>query len=90
MDNAQVLLIDDEQDVLDALANTLRKEPIDVIKALSAKDAQVVLLEHKIDLIISDECMPGLDGSAFISSVRREHPDIVCIMLSGQSDMKSV
>ena len=54
----KVLLVDDEMNVLNALARSLRKEPYEVIIAASAMEGLNKLYATRIDLIISDYKMP--------------------------------
>jgi two-component system, probable response regulator PhcQ len=82
-----VLFVDDEQALLDGLRNALRKEPYDILTANSAQEGLRVLHEGRIDVVVSDERMPGVSGSDFLAYVRQRYPETVRIMLTGQASL---
>jgi DNA-binding NtrC family response regulator len=83
----QVLLVDDEPRVTEALKRALRHEPYEVLMAASASEALRVLEAKSIDVIVSDEKMPGLSGSRFLAAVRLRFPGTIRIMLSGEANL---
>ncbi len=86
MKQHNILFVDDEQHVINALKRSLRATPYNKFFALSGKEA-LALLEHTpIDLIVSDMRMPEMDGYEFLSIVREKYPDIPSIILSGYTD----
>ncbi len=78
-----VLLIDDEPNVLDGLTRVLRKEPYEILTANSAEEAATLLEDRSVDLIVSDEEMPGMSGTEFLGRVAQGYPDTVRIVLTG-------
>lgn len=78
-----VLLVDDEQHILDGLTRVLRKEPYDILTANAAEEAAGILEDNNIDLIVSDEEMPGMSGTEFLARVAQDYPDTVRIVLTG-------
>jgi two-component system probable response regulator PhcQ len=85
----KVLLVDDEPNVTQALKAAFRRQPFDVIMAGSGKEAIEILSREPIDLIVTDEMMPGMQGSDLLVHVRRISPDTVSIVLTGQANMDS-
>ena len=81
--NHTVLLVDDEPSVLTGLSRVLRKEPYEILTAGSAVEAAGLLEDNTVDLIVSDEQMPGMSGTEFLARVARDYPDIVRIILTG-------
>src|SRR6266852_2728300 len=79
-----VLLVDDEPNVLAGLQRALRKEPYLIFSATSAEMALVVLQARTVDVVISDQDMPGMRGADFLAKVRQEFPDTVRFMLTGE------
>ncbi|MBU0595074.1 response regulator, partial [Candidatus Bipolaricaulota bacterium] len=78
-----VLLVDDEPNIIAGLIRVLHKEAYTLLTANTAEEAAQVLDEKKVDLIVSDEEMPGMSGTEFLAHVAREYPDIVGIVLTG-------
>lgn len=78
-----VLLIDDEPNVLDGLTRSLHKEPYEIVTANSAEEAAQKLEDRTVDLIVSDEEMPGMSGTEFLGRVAEQYPDTVRIVLTG-------
>jgi two-component system, probable response regulator PhcQ len=87
MTSATILLVDDEPNVSEALKRALRREPYEFLTATSAADAQKVLAVQHIDVVISDEQMPGMPGSEFLAVVRKEYPHTIRMVLSGQASL---
>jgi two-component system probable response regulator PhcQ len=86
---ATILLVDDEPQVTDALKRALRREPYTFLTAVSASAAQQLLERHHVDVVISDEQMPGISGSQFLGSVRRQYPHTIRMILSGQASLEA-
>jgi len=85
----RVLLVDDEVNVLNALARSLRKEPYEVMIAGSAMEGLNKLYTTRVDLIISDYKMPVHDGVEFLKRVAADYPDTIRIILTGHADMEA-
>jgi DNA-binding NarL/FixJ family response regulator len=66
----RLLVVDDEPNLLRAVAACLRAEGYDVITARNGRDALATLAETVPDLIISDIRMPGLSGHALVHRIR--------------------
>lgn len=84
-----IMLVDDEANVLSALQRALFEEPYEVLTAVSGEDALKQLLSQRVKVIISDERMPGMDGSAFLSAAKEKYPETVRIMLTGHATIES-
>ncbi|MFW6114604.1 MAG: response regulator [bacterium] len=78
-----VLLVDDDVNLLRALARALRQQPYFLYTATSAEEALLILKTHQVDLIVSDEQMPGMCGSDLLSWVAESFPDVPRIVLTG-------
>jgi two-component system cell cycle sensor histidine kinase/response regulator CckA len=82
-----ILLVEDEDAVRMFGARALRNKGYEVIEARSGEQAMEVLNgEHKIQVLISDVVMPGMDGVTLARFVRMERPDIRVILISGYSE----
>ena len=84
-----ILFVDDEPNVTENLRLTLRKTPYCVYTAGSGREALEILRSHRIDVVVSDEKMPRMSGSEFLSQVALEFPDTTRIILSGQASLDS-
>jgi two-component system, probable response regulator PhcQ len=87
--NATILLVDDEPNVTDALKRALRREPYEILTAISGPSALELLERHHVDVVISDEQMPGMSGSVFLSAVRKQFPHTIRMILSGQASLEA-
>jgi DNA-binding NtrC family response regulator len=86
---ATILLVDDEPHVTDALKRALRREPFEILSATSSAAGQEILEHHHVDVVISDEQMPGVSGSVFLSAVRKQYPHTIRMILSGQASLEA-
>ncbi len=84
-----VLLVDDEPNLLRALSRSLRQQPYRINTARSAEEAMDILKAHRVDLIVSDEQMPGISGTKFLSWVADNFPEVPRIILTGQPSVPS-
>jgi len=83
----QVLLVDDEPAVVDGLRVALRREPFATHGATSAAEALALMERVPIDVVLSDEEMPGTAGSELLARVRERHPDTVRVILTGRGSL---
>jgi two-component system probable response regulator PhcQ len=82
-----VLFVDDEPHVTEALKRGLRREPYEILSARSAAEALEILAHKTVDVVVSDERMPGISGSEFLSVVCKKHPAIIRIILTGNATL---
>lgn len=78
-----ILLIDDDPKLLRALERHLEDEGYKIVTAVSAAEGMAVLKHHHVDAVICDHMMPGTSGTQFLANVRRDHPEVVRFMLTG-------
>jgi response regulator RpfG family c-di-GMP phosphodiesterase len=93
-----ILCVDDEAIILESLKREMREEfgrELDVEAALSG--AQALKLIEMLDkegaqlaVLVTDQRMPGMDGSELLSRVKRNHPDAQAIMLTGYTDIDAL
>jgi signal transduction histidine kinase len=84
-----LLVIDDEEDILKALIRQFRRS-YTVHIANSAEAGLRIMTETPIQVIISDQRMPGMNGAEFFGKVKSEHPDAVRLLLTGYADIQAV
>lgn len=85
----RVLLVDDEEDFVDALAQRLEVRDFDVTTALSGADALERIEDTEIDLVILDVQMPGVDGLEVLRQIKQRKPLIEVIMLTGHATIQT-
>ncbi|MYM23772.1 EAL domain-containing protein [Duganella sp. FT135W] len=85
-----LLLVDDEANILSALKRLLRPDGYDIITANCGEQGMELLMQQPVDVIISDQRMPGLSGADFLRHARNLRPDTIRIMLSGYTELQSV
>jgi len=88
--NRTLLLVDDEASVLSALRRLLRKDGYTILTASGAEQGLELLAIHPVDVIVSDQRMPGMSGIEFLRKVKILHPKTVRLVLSGYTDLQSV
>jgi DNA-binding NtrC family response regulator len=84
-----ILVVDDHKIIRDMLKNSLSRESYKVHCADSANEALKILSQAPIDVVISDEVMPGMTGTQFLAIVRKEYPDTIRIILTGHASLES-
>ncbi len=87
---AKVLYVDDEKAMLSAMRRFSEGKDWDLVVAASGEEGLEKMREHKIDVVISDLCMPGMSGSEFLSSSKIIDPGASRILLSGYADLQSL
>jgi len=86
----RLLIVDDEPDNLDLLYRTFRRD-FEVIRAKSAIEALKVLDEQgEVAIIISDQRMPEMLGTEFLSHAADRFPDTIRIVLTGYTDVEDL
>ncbi|HLY10173.1 MAG TPA: response regulator [Planctomycetota bacterium] len=77
-----VICVDDEPAILAALKRSLRQEPFDLLTTVSADDALHWVSTREISLIITDQQMPGMQGTELLEHVSRRSPSTARIILT--------
>ncbi len=85
MNKPTIMFVDDEQHILNAM-NWLFRKQYNLLFANSGEQAVALLKEHSIDVLISDQKMPGMCGTEVLKAARELSPDTVRILLTGYSD----
>jgi len=83
MSKIRVLLVDDEEDYVRAMAERMDMRDLQSRVALSGEEALKVLETDPPDVIVLDLRMPGIQGMEVLERVRRDHPHIQVIILTG-------
>jgi DNA-binding response OmpR family regulator len=79
----KILIVDDEKDFLDIIAERIRARGIDVSTTTSAEDAIHMVEEKSYDVIIMDFMMPGMNGFQTLKAIKEKKPEVQIILLTG-------
>lgn len=82
--SANIVIVEDEEDLLELLEYNLQKEGYETIGFLNTKSVAQILDEEDIDLLVMDRNLPGVEGSEFVSDLREEGIDVPVIFLSAK------
>lgn len=83
---ANILFVDDEQNILDTLKRFMRNSHYQCFFANSGKQALELMEEHMIDVVVSDMKMPKMTGEQLLREVSTLYPETIRIVLSGFSE----
>lgn len=84
--SATLLLVDDDAFMLDLLAGLLAPEGWRILAARSGVQALALLASEPVQVILCDQCMPGMTGTELLARVRRLYPSTFRIILSAQPE----
>ena len=86
-----VLVVDDEPDILESLEDVLKSHlpNVKVFKAPSGKIGLEMLKAERIDLIVADYRMPGMDGLEFLTACRKQSPEVPRILITAYPELEA-
>ncbi len=90
METRTVLFVDDDKIVLRSLERGLIDEPYNKLFANGPKETLEILQQEKVHVIVTDMCMPVMDGLELLQIVNKKYPHIVKIVLSGYANQDTV
>ena len=79
---AKILIVDDEKDFLDIMAERMDARGMEVSTATSAEDALKMVLKEPYDAVIMDLMMPEMDGFKALKLFKETRPDVPIILLT--------
>jgi diguanylate cyclase (GGDEF)-like protein/PAS domain S-box-containing protein len=85
-----LLLVDDEKSIVSALKRLLRLDGYHIVSANDGPEGLQRLAEHHVDVIVSDQRMPGMTGVEFLRRAKELYPDTIRIVLSGYTELQSI
>jgi putative two-component system response regulator len=85
--NDAVLLVDDEVNILNALARLFLDRDVRVLRAGNGEEALGIVRKEPVAVVVSDNLMPGMRGVELLSRVRDLSPDTVRVLLTGYADL---
>jgi len=85
----KLLIVDDEVNFLNSIAQRLEMRDFDVTKAINGNEAIQAVNRDKFDIALLDLKMPGMDGKQVLEILKREHKYIEVIILTGHGSLES-
>ncbi len=85
-----LLLVDDEENIVAALRRLLRAEGWNGVSATSAEQALRRMARHEVDVMLSDQRMPGMTGVELLRRAKELYPDTIRLVLSGYTELQSI
>ena len=83
-----MLFVDDEVNILKSLARLFRADGVRVFTASSAPEALALLATEPIQVVVSDQRMPGTTGAKLLAQVRERWPEVARILLTGYAEIQ--
>jgi len=85
-----VMLVDDEVPFVDTMTKRLGKRDLDIVTAYTGHEAlEKLKANEKVDVIILDVKMPGMDGIETLREIKKAHPLVEVIMLTGHATVET-
>jgi len=85
----RVLIVDDEEEFVNALSKRLRIRDYDVTTSLSGEEALEKMKHYLFDVVILDVAMPGMSGIETLREIKKIKPLTEVIMLTGHATVES-
>jgi len=86
--SAKVLIVEDDRELREALCTTLQLAGMDFSEVDSAEAALVFLEKQKVDIIVSDVNMPGIDGHELLKRVKDKYPATPMMLITAFGQIK--
>lgn len=84
-----ILVVDDDPHIRELVGHFLQQEGLNVIEAVDGLDAQRLLADHKVDLVVLDIMMPGMDGWELCRQLRQQ-TDLPLLMLTAKGETSQI
>lgn len=87
--SGRLLIVDDEAPIRRALARVFGRQGFEVAVAENGAEALAVLVAGNVDVVVSDICMPQMDGVTLLREVAAVDPEIPVILVTGRPSLKT-
>lgn len=87
MEVIRILIVDDEEELISALAERLVLRGFHVESATNGTDALKLFRQRDFDVLVADVKMPGIDGLDLMAAIKNEHPELPVILFTGHGSV---
>lgn len=84
----KVLIVEDDRELREALCTTLQLAGMEFIEADCAETALIQLERNKVDIVVSDVNMPGMDGHALLGHIKQKYPELPMMLITAFGQVK--
>jgi DNA-binding NtrC family response regulator len=88
LDPFSVLFVDDEVEFLETLLKRMKKRNLEASGVKSGEQAIEFLAQNRVDVVVLDVKMPGMDGIQALKEIKKLHPLIEVVMLTGHASVE--
>lgn len=85
---ARLLVVEDDARLRSVMARLLRLEGYEVLEAGNGLEAMACLQGNAVDAVLTDLCMPVMDGGQLIALLEELHPEVPVVIVSGECDAR--
>lgn len=85
-----LLLVDDEPNVISSLKRLMRRDGYHILSAGSAQEGLELLSRNPVEVIVTDQRIPGMTGVEFLNRAKAIYPDTIRIVLSVYAELQAV
>ena len=75
--------MDDDSIVLLSIVRGLQDQPYNILTAGGCKEALEIIQQNEVHVIVTDMCMPEMNGLELLRTIRKEYPDIIGMIFTG-------
>ncbi len=84
MSKKTILVIDDDQELRENLAEILESEGYKTLTTYNGLEGLSLLRESEVDLILLDLKIPGMPGTEVLKNIKRDHPAVKVVVITGR------
>ena len=84
----KVLIVEDDKELREALCTTLQLAGLEFVEADCAEAALIQLERSKVDIVVSDVNMPGMDGHALLNHIKQKYPELPMMLITAYGQVK--
>lgn len=88
MSGLTILLVDDEEEFLEPTVARLKRRQVECAAARSGEEALAILAGRAFNVAVVDVKMPGMDGLELLRRIRRDHPGVAVVLLTGHASVE--